>query len=117
MFISSSDITLNLTIFSNHFAGDSGGSLYVQDVVYGWGASLTLWQCNFTGNIARNFGGAVYVKEGGVQFYGVLMKGNVAGQMGSSVFIESSLAIEAASLQIEHDCALGISASALCTFS
>ena len=113
MFISSSDISLNLTIFANHYAGDSGGSLYVQDVVSGWGASLTLWYCNFTGNSARNFGGAVYVSEGGVQFYGVLMKGNVAGQMGSSLFIESSFTIAAASLQIEHDCALRISACAL----
>ena len=67
MFISSSDISLNLTIFANHYAADSGGSLYVQHAASGWGASLALWKCNFTGNIAENFGGAVYIAEGGVQ--------------------------------------------------
>ena len=108
MFIQSASLALNLTTFANHYASESGGALYVNEVFSGWGAALTLWYCNFTGNSAGSFGGAVYVSEGGVKLYGVSMRGNVAGLLGSSLFIASSLTVQASRLQIEHDCAMNL---------
>ncbi len=79
-----------LTLTSNQFiengANTSGGALYGQNIVYG--GPLDINRNNFKDNFAQ-FGGAIYLREGGdsITFFVNKFTGNIASDSGAGVYL------------------------------